>query len=293
MTGTLLTTVEVAERLGLSSSAVQQAVRTGALQPTARTADDFLFSERAVAAFAERRAQVAASPLQPPSATSRLEWSGDVDRLNSWLKDLTVAAGPKQTIVLPPRPDPQPEPPPPPEIPPEPEPEPPAPPPEIPPEPEPEPPPVPEPEPEPVAGPPPAEEGPPPIGQGSPPAVLGESGPQGREGVVNEAPTAPAAPLALGAAEPVNEVPAAPAIEASGLSRQAILVIEPIEKFRVLRDVADRLMGVNGIADARLERLEAGLATYRISFGGQRPEGAAIAAALAPLALNVMMVDSR
>src|SRR5437868_9680383 len=100
MTGTLLTTVEVAERLGLSSAAVAQAVRTGALQPAARTADDFLFSERSVAQFAERRASVAASRLESPPAATKEEWRGDVDRLNSWLSDLTDAL-PNKTIVVP------------------------------------------------------------------------------------------------------------------------------------------------------------------------------------------------
>ncbi|HEY8921665.1 MAG TPA: helix-turn-helix domain-containing protein, partial [Candidatus Limnocylindria bacterium] len=92
MTGTLLTTLEVAERLGLSSAAVAHAVRTGALLPTARTNEDFLFTERAVAAFAESRADAAATPLEPPPAVSRGEWSGDVDRLNTWLKDLSESA---------------------------------------------------------------------------------------------------------------------------------------------------------------------------------------------------------
>ena len=92
MTGTLLTTLEVAERLGLSSAAVAHAVRTGALLPTARTNEDFLFTERAVAAFAESRAEAAATPLEPPPAVSRGEWSGDVDRLNTWLKDLSESA---------------------------------------------------------------------------------------------------------------------------------------------------------------------------------------------------------
>src|ERR1700730_17571112 len=105
MTGNLLTTAEVAERLGVSSWAVAQAVRAGALEPSARTNDDFLFTERAVAAFAERKAEAAATPLQQPPAIPRAEWSGDVDRLNGGLKDLNdsapVGARPTDTIAMP------------------------------------------------------------------------------------------------------------------------------------------------------------------------------------------------
>ena len=78
----------------------------------------------------------------------------------------------------------------------------------------------------------------------------------------------------------------------SGLARQAVLVVEPIDRFRILRDVADRLATIPGLADARLERLEGGLASYRLSFGDERPSGEAIASALAPLGLQVMLVDS-
>ena len=278
MTGTLLTTIEVAERLGLSSAAVAQAVRMGALQPTARTADEMLFSERAVAAFAERRAAAAASPLQPPARGSRTEWAGDLDRLNSWLKEVNesmpaTAAAPPPKPAAPPAPVPAAPPaaaPPllpeldfrPPPLteremvvkPPEPPPSPVA----AEPEPEPEPAPVPEPVPEPAP----------------------EPVPVAHEPIL---PTAAEATVPL--AEPVAALK-------SGLSRQAVLVVEPIERFRILRDVADRLATVSGLADARLERLEGGLASYRLSFGDARPSGEAIASALAPLGLQVMLVDS-
>jgi len=365
-----LTTVEVAERLGLSGAAVAQAVRTGALQPAARTAEDFLFSERAVAAFAERRARAAASPLQAPAASSRTEWTGDVDRLNSWLRDLTDAMPgrrPDQTIALgasasapeapppsaappaaaapttppapavladfqrpsppptappapvaelglPPRPVPEPEPPP--VV--EPEPAPPAKP-EREPVPEPEPKPDPQPEPETVPEPNPVVDAAPPAPQPAPepapePApqraaqLTPEPAPQPAaqaepEAAPEPAPVVDAAsstpepgpePGPLPAAEPelILAAPIQPA-PSSGLSRQAILVIEPINKFRVLREVADRLSAVPGITDARLERLESGLATYRVSFGDTQPNGEAIAGALAPLGLQVMLVDSQ
>ena len=341
MTGTLLTTVEVAERLGLSSAAVAQAVRTGALQPTARTADDFLFSERAVATFAERRARAAASPLQPPVAGSRVEWTGDVDRLNSWLKDLTdavpgrppleastaVPAPSPAAAIQAPAPEPDFRPPPPPapvaeiQLPPQPVPEP-EPGPEIAPPSEPPAPPAPEPEPQPPQTEPEPEPVSPPEFEPEPetapePNPIVDTGPleavaRPELGPVPQPAVAPepslAAPVLAAPVQPAPEAAPSPAPEqtpglvlaapvqpapSSGLSRQAILVIEPIDRFRVLREVADRLAAVPGIADARLERLESGLATYRVSFAEPRPSGEAIAGALAPLGLQVMLVDSQ
>ena len=99
-------------------------------------------------------------------------------------------------------------------------------------------------------------------------------------------------PHLLTAAEATAPLPEAVAALRSGLSRQAVLVVEPIERFRLLRDVADRLATVPGVAEARLERLEGGLASYRLTFGDNRPSGGAIAGALAPLGLQVMLVDA-
>ena len=198
MTGTLLTTVEVAERLGLSSAAVAQAVRTGALQPAARTSDDLLFSERVVAAFAERQAEAAAAPLPPPVTGTRLEWTEDLDRLNGWLRDLTDSLPPRHDAAIP--------------TPPEPAPQPPAPAPEP-------PPPVPEAPAPPVLEPLavlPVDFTPPPLPEPEPEPAPPEAGP---------------------------ELLPEPAPVSSGLSRQAILVVEGIERFRVLREVASRLGG--------------------------------------------------
>jgi hypothetical protein len=93
-------------------------------------------------------------------------------------------------------------------------------------------------------------------------------------------------------AEATAPLPEAVAALRSGLSRQAVLVVEPIERFRILRDVADRLATIPGVAEARLERLEGGLASYRLTFGDSRPTGEVIAGALAPLGLQVMLVDA-
>ena len=85
---------------------------------------------------------------------------------------------------------------------------------------------------------------------------------------------------------------APPQAPGSELSRQALLVVQPVVRFRVLRDVTDRLAAVPGVSDARLERLEGGVAAYRVSFAGERPSGEAIGTALASLNLEVMLVDS-
>jgi len=299
MTGSLLSTAEVAERLGVSSWAVTEAVRTGALQPTARTNDEFLFTERSVAAFAELRAAAAAAPLQPPPAVTRPEWASDVDRLNTWLKDLNEAAPagarPTDTIAMPMPAAPQAkmepvtespsvapitaleaaaveaadfQPPPPPT----PEATEPAPPPPMP---------IAEPAPQAVAA------APPP-----PPESAAEPAPEPVPTVVAEPEPAIEEPHLPTPAEATAPLPEAVAALRSGLSRQAVLVVEPIERFRILRDVADRLATIPGVAEARLERLEGGLASYRLTFGDSRPTGEVIAGALAPLGLQVMLVDA-
>lgn len=299
----LLTTVEVAERLGLSSAAVAQAVRNGALQPTARTNDDLLFTERAVADFAERRAAAVTSPLEAPAPGSRAEWSGDVDRLNAWLKDLTEALPPAAEQSPPPamvvtrvvepqaidfRPPPPAAPPPPPAV-------------EAEPESKPDPAPA-----APAAGrslferiqaleaaiaappavePAPVVEAPEPL----PVALAKEPAP----GVEAPRPTPVAPELEP---EPEPEPVPVPVAEAASpgleLSRQALLVVQPVVRFRVLREVAGRLGSLPGIADARLERLEGGVASYRVSFEGERPSGDAIGSVLADLNLEVILVDS-
>jgi hypothetical protein len=282
VTGTLLTTIEVAERLGLSSAAVAQAVRTGALQPAARTSDDFLFTERSVAAFAERRAEAAATPLAPPKPGNRSDWSGDVGRLNTWLKELTESLPPGAPD---PRPPTAPAPPPivakslleriaasqPAPIPPlEPEPKP-----------KPEPAPVVWPDPEPEAAVEPAPVGAPEPAPEPPPEVAAE--PEPRPAVALEA--------AETVVTPVVEVRAPVSAPSSDLSRQAVLVVRPVVRFRVLRDVADRLATVPGLSDARLERLEGGVASYRVSFAGERPTPEAIGGPLADLNLEVILVE--
>jgi hypothetical protein len=282
LTRTLLTTVEVAERLGLSSAAVAQAVRTGALLPTARTNDDFLFTERAVAAFAEQRTQALASPLETPAAGSRGEWSGDVDRLNLWLKEMTEALRPaqadatsQQPAVLAPlieapaidfRP----------------------------------------PAPGPVSTLPEPSPAPEDAVEAAPEPDRAPVLPEAEPAAALEAPEQVAEARAPQVPPPVDELePVAPAGESApvgkpeplpgpgcALSKQAVLVVQPVVRFRVLRDVMGRLASIPGVADARLERLEGGVASYRISFEGERPADQAFAEALASLNLVVILVDS-
>jgi hypothetical protein len=278
MTGTLLTTIEVAERLGLSGAAIAQAVRTGALQPSARTNEEFLFTERAVAMFAEQRAEAAAAPLEPPAAVSRSEWSGDLDRLNAWLRDLSESAPASSTLAIPtasivpaappvPVPIATPE--------------------EALPAVDFRPPPLPVAEPAPVTDPEPrppeVEPEPAAVPEPEPPAT-----PPPPRAVVPD----PAPPAATETPSQTEPVPDPPATVPSDLSRQALLIVQPIVRFRVLRDVTDRLATVRGIADARLERLESGVASYRLSFEGQRPDDETIGGALASLNLEVILVDS-
>jgi len=272
MTGTLLTTVEVAERLGVSSAAVAQAVRTGALEPAARTNDDFLFTERTIAAYAERRALAAASPLPAPTAGGRGEWSGDVGRLNSWLKELTEAL-PRAPAE--PAPEPPPAPAPTPSL--EAADPPPA-------EPAPGPPPAPAPAPSHEAVEPPPAPAPAPAPAPSPvaPRSILERIAAAELGVSSPATTAP---------QPEPVTPAPVAAPGPDLSRQALLVVQPVVRFRILRDVADRLAGVAGVSDVRLERLEGGVASYRVSFPGERPNPEAIGGPLADLNLEVLLVE--
>jgi len=115
-------------------------------------------------------------------------------------------------------------------------------------------------------------------------------------------PAAPAEPDPVVASEPdpvgaSGPAPLPPPVESQpvpgvDLSHQALLVVQPVVRFRVLREVTERLATVRGIADARLERLEGGVASYRVSFEGDRPSGEAIGEALAALNLEVMLVDS-
>src|SRR5437588_6015079 len=231
MTGLLLTTVEVAERLGLTSAAVAQAVRLGTLQPAARTADDLLFSERAVAEYERRRAEAGVTPLPQPPAGTRPEWAGELDRVAGWLQELTDVVRPPAPAAPPAPVEPEPVP-------------------QTVPEPEP----APEPEPEPAP-----------------------------ETVPEPHPTPEPAP------EPVPEPPPRPvATRPAADAGSELLAVQPIARFSVLKQIRARIREVDGVLDVRLERLEGGVAWYRINQAGDSDLGGAVAAALAPLGLGVL-----
>jgi hypothetical protein len=284
LTTTLLTTVEVAERLGLSAAAVTQAVRSGQLEATARTAEDFLFSERSVIAFEQSRAEAAAAPADPAPEGSRGEWTSELGRLNGWLVELNASMAPSEGVevrsepirgsqqapeagptVQQPAPAASSQPT------------------DVP---------VqtpvametalPEPHPSqglPVAGPT-AEEPPP-----SPQRALPEPGPR-------ERPAIPDAALILevAAERPVHDS-ADRAPRRPTPSRQVILVVQPIERFRTLAELAKVLSTLPGLADARLESIDRGVAGYRLTMADEPATEADITAAIAGFSLRAMLVE--
>ncbi|TMD52665.1 MAG: hypothetical protein E6I85_10025 [Chloroflexi bacterium] len=56
----------------------------------------------------------------------------------------------------------------------------------------------------------------------------------------------------------------------------------------MLKQIRARIREVDGVLDVRLERLEGGVAWYRINQAGDSDLGGAVAAALAPLGLGVL-----
>lgn len=249
MTTTLFTTVEVAERLGLSAAAVAQAVRSGQLEPAARTADDFLFNERAIAAFERARSLAAAEP--PPAApeSSRAEWANELGRLNSWLGELNsslaapadaapLQVGPAQPIEAREQPAVEPS------------------------------------------------EIPPP--QAEPPAVA-ETHLQVHGELISPGGSAAQPALPADAPHQVHEVARPPS---RPVSRQAVLVVRPITRFRIVGEVVKALSQLPGLAAVRLEGIDQGVANYRLTMGDKPASADEIAAALASFNLELMLVEA-
>ena len=57
---------------------------------------------------------------------------------------------------------------------------------------------------------------------------------------------------------------------------------------QIMEQIRARIRDLDGVLDVRLERLEAGVAWYRINQAADTDLGGAVAAALAPLGLAVM-----
>lgn len=74
-------------------------------------------------------------------------------------------------------------------------------------------------------------------------------------------------------------------------SRQVLLAVQPIQRFAVLRDVGEALRRLAGVNEVRLERLEAGVASYRLTFAEERPADEALAGAVAGLGLTLFVVS--
>lgn len=74
-------------------------------------------------------------------------------------------------------------------------------------------------------------------------------------------------------------------------SHQVLLAVQPIHRFAVLRDVGDALRRLTGVSEVRLERLESGVASYRLTFAVERPADEALAGAVAGLGLTLFVVS--
>ncbi|MDQ6692230.1 MAG: hypothetical protein M3Z13_05625 [Candidatus Dormibacteraeota bacterium] len=248
MTTTLLTTLEVAERLGLSAAAVAQAVRSGQLEPAARTADDFLFNERSVTAYEQARSLAAAEPAPPAPPSSRSEWAGELGRLNSWLSELNSSlAAPTPIPAGPTQPN--------------------------------------------------AEQ---PLDRSQEETIEAQTPAESVADPDDSGPAEPAPTAASTAAAPAKleddlaVEPRHPESSQVGreVSRQAVLVVQPITRFRTVGEVASALSGIPGLADVRLERMERGVASYRLTMGGEPPSGDEIAEALSAFQLKLLLVES-
>ncbi|GAC1619326.1 MAG: hypothetical protein NVS9B1_27890 [Candidatus Dormibacteraceae bacterium] len=77
--------------------------------------------------------------------------------------------------------------------------------------------------------------------------------------------------------------------EAERASREMTIAVDPIPRFGLLRDIAGLLRGQPGVADVRLERLEGGVAWYRLHFQGAQTPTTVIADTLRPLGLRVQV----
>lgn len=251
MTTTLFSTVEVAERLGLSAAAVAQAVRSGQLEPAARTADDLLFNERSIAEYQRGLEQAAAAPPPTPPEGSRAEWASELGRLNSWLGELHASLAPPPLEPAPPSPEARAA--------------------------------------AAAAAPPTPAQIPPSMEVAAPVPVA--TSPAATPVVAN-AQAAPAPASAEPPAPATEPAPASPQAQSRAISRQAMLVVQPIQRFRTSVEIAAALSRLPGLADVRLEGIDGGVASYRLTLSDAPPSGEDISAALASFGLHLHLVEA-
>jgi hypothetical protein len=103
------------------------------------------------------------------------------------------------------------------------------------------------------------------------------------------APVPPPAPV--DEPRPKVDLEKPPEVAPRPAANRMLLVVEPVTRFRALRDIELVLQRVPGLLEARLEQLQAGTATYRLTFGDAVPGDEQVAAVLAPLGLRAALVS--
>ena len=78
---------------------------------------------------------------------------------------------------------------------------------------------------------------------------------------------------------------------AVGRPNEITLMVQPVQRFAILRSIRTQIRSQPSVVDVRLEQLERGVAVFRIRHLGTLALGDAIAEALEPLGLDVSSVD--
>jgi hypothetical protein len=123
----------------------------------------------------------------------------------------------------------------------------------------------------------------------SPVPVAEPARPAAPEPAPAPAPVSPASPVAKPSPKVDFEKPLEVATPPA--ANRMLLVVEPVTRFRALRDIELVLQRVPGLLEARLEQLDGGTATYRLTFGDAVPSDEQVAAVLAPLGLRAALVS--
>ena len=78
---------------------------------------------------------------------------------------------------------------------------------------------------------------------------------------------------------------------AVGRPDEITLMVQPVQRFAILRAIRTQIRMQPSVVDVRLEQLDRGVAMFRIRHLGTLAVGDAIADALEPLGLDVSSVD--